>query len=130
MIFLLTETETLTSHRCITGPHSEGWGQRHRLPSASLSTPPALSMRLDINKSPVPTCKKEMKEEGKEEMTDVQTGKTRKPEATNLSTESRSPGPKHVFMPGSPKELYRGQISPRAGNGASWDGAQTLGVCC
>lgn len=91
--------------------------------------PRALNMWLGINKRPVPTCEKEMKEEGKAKMTEAHAGKTQKPKATNLSSESRSPQPKHVFMPGSPRELHNRQGGLRVRvTGASWEGAQTLGV--
>lgn len=65
---------------------------------------PALCMWLDTQERLVLTCGKEMKEEGQAKTTDMQTGKTQKPKATNLSSESRSPQPKPVFMPGSPGE--------------------------
>lgn len=78
------------------------------VPRSSLG-PQALNMWLDINKRPVPTCEKETKEEGKAKMPGVQAGKTQTPKATNLSSESRSLQPKHVFMPGSPREPYNRQ---------------------
>ena len=80
------------------------------------SNPPALSMWLEINKSWVPTCEKEMKK-ARWRMTEVQTGKTRKPKATDLSTESTCPQPKPLFMPASPWELSYWQGSRRAGSG-------------
>lgn len=62
-------------------------------------------------------------------MTDVQNGKTQKPKATNLSSESRSPQPKHVFMPGSPRELYTSKTARVLVTGTSREAAQTHGVC-
>ena len=111
---LLTDTEVLTPASRIPGPYSKGWGGSLACPLPP--NPPALSTWLDINKSWVPTCEKEMKK-ARWRMTELQTGKTQKPKATNLSAESSCPQPKPLFMPGSPWELSYWQGSQRAGSG-------------